>query len=124
MMKPQAQSAYKPVADSNKPAASVWKEKFEAPQASNLPQILERAGILGKEQLCDASEIAESLKKSIDQVLMTSFLSEKQVELCSNAVRYLQRGLLTEALAADGLMVANKKGISFEEGLRYFGFGW
>jgi hypothetical protein len=124
MSRPQTPSNYRPMADSNKHAAAVWRDKLEAPQADHLSKLLERAGLIGKEQICDAAEIAESLKKSIDQVLLTSFLNEKQAELSTAAMRYVERGLVTEALAADGLMVANLKGISFAEGLRYFGFGW
>lgn len=124
MSRPQTPSNYKPLADSGKHVASVWREKLEAPQANNLSKLLERAGFVGKEQLCDAAEIAESLKKSIDQVLLTSFLNEKQAALCTTAMRYVDNGTITEALAADGMMVANLKGISFAEGLKYFGFGW
>ncbi|MBX9568090.1 MAG: hypothetical protein K2X77_04305 [Candidatus Obscuribacterales bacterium] len=124
MSRQQTPSNYKPLADANKPAANVWRDKLEAPQANNLSKLLERAGLVGKEQLCDAAEIAESLKKSIDQVLVTSFLNEKQADLCSAAMRYIDKGIVTEALAADGLMVANMKGIPFAEGLKYFGFGW
>ena len=112
------------MADGQKPANNIWRDKLEAPQANNLSKLLEKAGIVGKEQMCDAMEIAESLKKSIDQVLVTSFLSEKQAALCEQALRYIERGIITDALAADGLMVANMKGISFPEGLKYFGFGW
>ena len=124
MSRQQTPSAYKPMADGQKPANNIWRDKLEAPQANNLSKLLEKAGIVGKEQMCDAMEIAESLKKSIDQVLVTSFLSEKQAALCEQALRYIERGIITDALAADGLMVANMKGISFPEGLKYFGFGW
>lgn len=124
MSRQQSPSAYKPMAQSHQPAASVWRDKLEAPQANNISKLLERAGLIGKEQICDAQEIAESLKKSIDQVLLTSFLNEKQAELCTTAMRYVDKGLITEGLAADGLMVANLKNIPFSEGLKYFGFGW
>lgn len=111
-----------------KPATAVWKDRLENSQAQAssdmLAKLLQRAGIIGKEQYCDAAEIAESLKKSVDQVLTTSFLSQEQVEICNGAMTLLDRGLITEALAADGLAVANAKGISFQEGLKYFGFGW
>ncbi|MBX9725574.1 MAG: hypothetical protein K2X81_29520, partial [Candidatus Obscuribacterales bacterium] len=79
---------------------------------------------ISREQYCDAQEIAESLNKSIDQVIVTSFLSEQQAQLCSAAMSYVERGIVIESLASDALMVANTKNISFIEGLRYFGYGW
>ncbi|MBX9688478.1 MAG: hypothetical protein K2X27_17345 [Candidatus Obscuribacterales bacterium] len=109
---------------SQKQSGSVWKQKLDASSADKLSKLLQRAGIIGKEQLCDAMEIAESLNKSIDQVLSTSFLTEKQIELCALAMNYLERGLVTEALAADGLKMANARGLQFREGLKYFGYGW
>lgn len=107
-----------------RPDASVWKSRLESSQSDSMAKLLQKAGIIGREQYCDAAEIAESLKKSIDQVLATSFLSEKQLVLVNSAMTYLDRGVLTEKLAADGMAVANSKDISFQEGLKYFGFGW
>lgn len=107
-----------------KPAVSVWKDRLEVSRSDVLAKLAQKAGLIGAEQICDAQEIAESLNKSVDQVLATSFLNEKQSELCAAAMNYIERGVVTEALAADGLMVANSKGVSFVEGLKYFGFGW
>ncbi len=116
----QAASAYNgPKAD-----PSVWRNKLEAAHSDHLAKILQRAGIISREQYCDAQEIAESLNKSIDQVIVTSFLSEQQSLLCSAAMSYVERGLIIDSLASDALMVANTKNISFVEGLRYFGYGW
>lgn len=113
-------------ATASKPACSntPWRNKLEASHADSLAKLVNKAGIMGNEQICDAQEIADSLNKSIDQVIATSFLSDTQAELCAQAVSYIERGIITEALAADGLMVAHAKGISFTEGLKYFGFGW
>lgn len=124
MSRQQTPSNYRPMADTQKPAANVWRDKLEAPQNNIMSNLLQKAGLVGKEQLCDAMEIAESLKKSVDQVLVTSFLNDSQAKLCEQAVRYIEGGLVTESLAADGLMVANMKNITFPEGLKYFGFGW
>lgn len=107
-----------------KHSISVWRQKLESSNSDVLTKLVERAGLIGREQIIDAHEIAESLKKSMDQVIVTSFLSEFQVELCSAAMSYIDRGFMTEALAVDGLVAANSKGISFQEGLKYFGFGW
>lgn len=101
-----------------------WRNKLEASHSDVVAKLLHRAGILGNEQLCDAREIAESIQKSLDHVVASSFLNDKQTELCANAMHYLERGIVTEALAADALAVANVKQISFTEGLKYFGFGW
>ncbi len=104
---------------------TVWRNKLiQHAQSDTLAKLVERAGLIGKEQLCDAMEIAESLKKTLDQVLVTSFLNDRQFEICGQAILYLERDLITEALAADGIMAANHKNISFAEGLKYFGYGW
>jgi hypothetical protein len=112
-------------------ASSVWKDKLDASVAvtvssksDTLAKLLQRAGMIGKEQVCDASDIAESLNKTVDQVITTSFLSAMQAELCASAMSYLERGIINEALAADALGLANSKGLPFVEGLKYFGFGW
>lgn len=122
----KASSAVPAATIASKPAVSnmPWRDKLEASQSEGLAKLLHRAGILGNEQLCDAAEIAESINKSLDHVVASSFLNEKQTELCASAMQYLERGILTEALAVDALAVANLKQISFAEGLKYFGFGW
>lgn len=117
---PMAAAAASRPAVSNMP----WRNKLESSHSDSLTKLVQRAGILSKEQYCDAAEIAESLKKSLDQVIATSFLSEQQTEICASAMSYIEKGIITDALAADALMVANAKGISFSEGLKYFGFGW
>ena len=110
----------------SKPAMSntPWRNKLEASHSDVLAKLLHRAGILGNEQYCDAQEIAESINKSMDHVVASSFLNDKQTELCASAMQYLERGIITESLAADALACANHKQISFNEGLKYFGFGW
>lgn len=113
-----------PQVQSVKPAVSVWKDRLEVSRSDVLAKLAQKAGIVGVEQICDAQEIAESLNKSIDQVIATSFLNEIETELCASAMSYIERGIVTEALAADGLMAAKAKGVSFTEGLKYFGFGW
>jgi hypothetical protein len=115
-----------PASTANRPAVSntPWRNKLEASHSDALAKLLQRAGILGNEQYCDAAEIAESINKSIDHVLASSFLNDKQTELCASAMQYIERGILTEQLAADALAVANHKQISFAEGLKYYGFGW
>jgi hypothetical protein len=124
-------------ASTAKPAMSnsVWKSKLEAMEAkpadasavqpaTKVAKLLQKAGMLGREQYCDAQEIADSLNKSIDQVLLTSFLSEKQSTLCASAISFLERGVIGETLAVEALAFANVRTISFEESLRYHGFGW
>jgi hypothetical protein len=113
----------------NRPAmaSSVWKEKLESSQSTHsdsLAKLLQRAGVINKEQVCDAGEIAESLKKSLDQVIVTSFLSEAQAELCTKALSYLERGIINEDLAAQAMAFCNARNVTFVEGLKYFGFGW
>jgi len=130
-------SAVSAAASTAKPAISnsVWKTKLETFEAkpaatsavqpaTKIAKLLQKAGMLGKEQYCDAQEIADSLNKSIDQVLLTSFLSEKQSALCASAISFLERGIISETLAVDALAFANVRTITFQESLRYHGFGW
>lgn len=110
----------------NKPAISTdpWKMKLESSQSRVMANLLYRAGIISEEQYYEAADIAASINKSIDHVIMASFLSGFQSELCTNAMSYIERGIVTEDLAASALAKANLKGLSFGEGLKYFGFGW
>ena len=108
-------------------SSSVWKSKLEAEAENNsekMARLFLEAGIIGKEQYCDAAEIAESLHKSIDQVIVTSFLSDEQAVLCASAMHFLECDIINETLAADALRTANARGLTFREGLSYFGFGW
>lgn len=121
-----------PLASSTcKPAQSnaVWKEKLvdnkvEVTISDTAAKLVQRAGLIGPEQYCDAVEIADSLKKTVDQVIITSFMTDKQKDLVESAMSYLDRGIINDTLASDALAVANHKGISFTEGLKYHGFGW
>jgi hypothetical protein len=111
----------------SKPAMSTspWREKLESVQQSDkLVKLLDSAGMITAEQRCDAGEIAASMDKSIDQVITTSFLSEKQGELWASALSYLERGIINEDLAVDALRLANARGMKFVDSLTYFGFGW
>lgn len=106
-------------------STSVWRDKLEtARHVETLANLLQSTGIINGEQYCEAIEIADSLRKSVDQVIFTSFLSEQQREICAGAMSYLERGIVNEELAANGLKFANDRGLTFAEGLRYFGFGW
>jgi hypothetical protein len=110
-----------------KPAlsASIWRDKLAAPPKSDrAAKLLQYAGLIGPQDYCDALEIAESLNKSIDQVIASSFLPAKLSELCKDAVSHLERGLINESLAADALRFAYAKGLTFLAALKYFGYGW
>ncbi len=120
----KSSASHAAVAGSAKPGQSVWRSKLEAAQSDSLAKLLQRAGVISKEQYCDAMEIADSIKKSVDQVIVTSFLNEKESELCAAAMSHIERGAVTEELATDALRLANTKGIKFADGLKYFGYGW
>jgi hypothetical protein len=126
-LKPVAANPMPVAATTSKPAldSSVWRSKLEDNQHSDkLVELVKSAGLITREQYCDAMEIAESLGKSIDQVLATSILSEEQAKICEGALSYLERGIINENLAADAVRLASAKQLSFFEALKYFGFGW
>ncbi len=116
--------------DLNVKKSDPWKERLsqetEKPRREDtLTSLLIKARILNQSDICEAMEIAESHGQPVDQVLTTSgILSEELRHLCVKAVSYIERGLVNEALAIDGLQVAHRKGLSFEGGLSYFGWGW
>lgn len=109
---------------------SVWKQRLsqemEKPKREDtLTNLLMKARLISQSDICEAMEIAESHGKPVDQVLTTSgILSEELRHLCAKAAHYIERGLVNEALAIEGLQVAAKKGLTFEGGLAYFGWGW
>lgn len=103
----------------------VWKTRLEKNQATTLARIVREAKILTTEEIVEAMEIAESLKQSVDQVLFNSgFLQGEVAKLCSRAVEFLEEGLCAEYLVVLGLGMAVQKRLSFEDGLRYYGWGW
>lgn len=102
----------------------VWKAKLEQKQSNAVTELLTEAGILKTEELCEIAEIAESLKQSTDAVVLSSYLSKELTEEVKKAQIFMQKNLVSMQLAAQGLAVANRKGISFEDGLSYFGWGW
>lgn len=112
------------VTKSEKGTGAFWRNKYQSAHSESLSRLLQTAGMIGAEQLCDAMEIAEALGKGVDQVLLTSFLNQVQADLASQAQKFVDEGKMTEQLAADGLSLANARGLSFMEGLKYFGFGW
>jgi hypothetical protein len=120
----------KPDLNSRKGDSSVWKQRLdeaERPRAKEdtLTSLLMKARILSQTDICEAMEIAESHGQPVDQVLTTSgILSEDLRQLCVKAVNYIERGLVSETLAIDGLQVAYRKKLTFEGGLSYFGWGW
>lgn len=90
-----------------------------------LRQIILEAYLLGSDELSEAEEIAHSLSKDLEQVLVSSgYMSPELVKLCLSSITYLEAGLITEALAASALNMSWSKQVSFEEGLKYFGWGW
>lgn len=103
----------------------VWKTRLEKNQATTLARLVKEAGILGTAEIVEAMEIAESLKQSVDQVLFNSgFLHGEVAKLCVRAIHYIEAGICAEYLVVLGLAMACKKRLSFEDGLRYYGWGW
>ncbi|MBX9569197.1 MAG: hypothetical protein K2X77_09900 [Candidatus Obscuribacterales bacterium] len=103
----------------------VWKTRLEKNQATTLARLVKEAKILSTEEIVEAMEIAESLKQSVDQVLFNSgFLHGEVAKLCTRAMQFIEEGLCAEYLVALGLGMAAHKRLSFEDGLRYYGWGW
>lgn len=103
----------------------VWKTRLEKNQASVLARLVKEARLLSAQELVEASEIAESLQQSVDQVLLNSgFLHEEIAKLCARALLFIEERNCAESLVVQGLMTAVRKRLSLEEGLRYYGWGW
>ena len=84
-----------------------------------------KANLITRQEGDEARDIAVSLGQHVDQVILTSsFLTQDQFSKCQRALAYIEHELCTEALAISGLNMACKKLLSFEDGLRYYGFGW
>lgn len=84
-----------------------------------------KANLMTRQEIDEAREIALSLSQSVDQVIVTSsFITQDQFSKLESAFYYMERELCTESLAICGLNMACKKHLSFEEGMRYFGWGW
>lgn len=108
-----------------RPNSCVWKARLERTQISPLARIASQARILSGSDLAEAHEIAETLKQPVDQVLLTSgFLQEEIAKMCTRALAFVEDGICAEYLVVQGLMIAIKKQLSFEDGLRYYGWGW
>lgn len=98
---------------------------MEDPKSAKLSNLLLKAGLLQQQEICDAMEIAESLKKPLDQVLMTSgFMNSELSQNCHEAISYIDRGLITDQLVIEGLRIAHQKGLRLRDGLKYLGWGW
>lgn len=116
--------------NSSRSKADPWKQRLsqevEKPKKEDtLTNLLIKARLINQSDICEAMEIAESHNQPVDQVLSnTGILSEDLRHLCAKAANFIERGLVNEALAIEGLQVAHRKGLSFEGGLSYFGWGW
>ncbi len=84
-----------------------------------------KSDLLTRREIEEAEEIALSLGDSLETVLLrSSFLTREQYDRCIKAVAFVEKELITERLALQGLNMACKKGLSLEEGLSYFGWAW
>ena len=130
MLQQQASRSYRHVDANRKSDPSVWKQRLaqetgKPKQDDTLTNLLVKARLIPQQDICDAMEMAESHGQPVDQVLFTSgIVSEELRQLLLRAVNFIERGLVSEALAIDGLQVAHRKGLTFESGLAYFGWGW
>ena len=103
----------------------IWKSNLEKQQASTLARIASLAGLLTEEDIALAVELSSMRKLPLDQILLTSgFLHDEIANICSRAVVFVEDGICIEVLAVQGLLMAIKKHLSFEDGLRYYGWGW
>lgn len=130
MLQQQSSRSYVKPVDNRKSDPSVWKQRLAdegAPprQEDTITNLLMKTRLLPQEEICHAMEIAESLGQPVDQVLSnTGILPEELRNLLVRAASFIERGLVSEALAIDGLHIAHRKRLSFEGGLSYFGWGW
>lgn len=127
MLQQHASRSY--TVDNRKADPSVWKQRLSADEKpkkeDTLTNLLMKTRIIPQEEICNAMEIAESLNQPVDQVLSnTGILPEDLRHLLVKAASFIERGLISEALAIDGVHVAHRKKLSFEGGLSYFGWGW
>lgn len=102
------------------------KERQEAEgKKHRFLHLIEVARLVSRQDLAEAGEIAQSLGQDIEQVLVTSgFLSPGLMKLVKQAQQFIEQERCTEDLAILGLSIAWRKELSFQEGLRYFGWGW
>lgn len=101
------------------------KYTLDVRKAPSLASLAVRANALTRQELDEAYVIAQRLGEHLDMVILRSgYMTHDQYSKCSRALQFIEQGLCTEALAITGLNMACKKLVSFEEGLRYFGWGW
>lgn len=109
-----------------RPGLMVQENKVEDKNAvRRLLALIEAARLVSRQELDEAREIAQSLGQPLEQVLISSgFMTSKLLKNCREALFYIEQEKCTQELAICGLEMAWRKELSFESGLRYFGWGW
>lgn len=101
------------------------KIRLQKGRAQRFLHLLEVARLVSSQDLSEAREIAQALGQELEQVLVSSgFMSKNLLKLVRQAQLFIEQERCTEELACLGLNIAWRKELSFEEGLRYFGWGW
>lgn len=104
---------------------SMLKQRLEVSNSTTVCKLLTRAGVLTDEERRRAEEMARLVKTSLDGILLRgAFIAREHREDVCRAADYVERGVISEELAAAGIRSALRERTTFEQGLKYHGWGW
>lgn len=93
--------------------------------AARATGLLVKAGLLQKEEVAMAGEIAQTTGHSLPQVLVRSgFLTQLQYSNLERAQDLMDRNVVGENLALEALRFSNPRDMPLEKGLKFLGWGW
>ncbi len=104
---------------------SLLKKRLETRNSTTICKLLTSAGILSVEEMRRVQEMAALVKTSLDGILLRSaYIPREYREDVCRAADFVDRGIISEELAVAGLRSAFNESTTFEQGLKYHGWGW